>query len=94
MFQEGREKTGGRQKGTPNKLTRTVRETVLSAFNELQDDPKANIVAWAKRNPRDFYQIAAKLIPQEITGRDGERLELIKVEVINGRTEDQSEPNL
>lgn len=59
---------GGRPKGAQNKLTKTVKETVLSAFNELQSDPKHNIVAFAKKNPRDFYQIAAKLIPTEIKG--------------------------
>lgn len=60
---------GGRPKGTPNKLTKTVRETVLSAFNALQEDAAHNITAFAKKYPRDFYNIAAKLIPTEITGK-------------------------
>lgn len=59
----------GRPPGTPNKLTRTVKETVLAAFNDLQSDPKNNILAFAKSNPRDFYQIAAKLIPTEINAK-------------------------
>lgn len=67
-FTEGHEKKGGRQKGSPNKLTKTVKEAVLDAFNELQQDPKANIVDWGRRNPGMFYQIAAKLIPTEIQG--------------------------
>lgn len=58
----------GRIKGTPNKLTRTVKETVLSVFNELQADPKAKLIAWAKDEPTEFYKIAAKLIPTELTG--------------------------
>lgn len=66
---EGKPAGSGRKKGSQNKLTRTVKETVLAAFNELQDDPKANIVAWGKRNPKDFYAVAAKLIPTEITGQ-------------------------
>lgn len=56
----------GRPKGAINHLTRTVRETVLAAFNELQQDPKNNILEFAKKNPRDFYTIAAKLIPTEV----------------------------
>lgn len=56
----------GRPKGIPNKLTRTVKETVLSVFNEIQDDPKVKLSAFAKRYPRDFYAIAAKLIPTEV----------------------------
>lgn len=56
----------GRPKGTPNKLTKTVKETVLQAFNKLQDDPSHNLDAFAKKYPRDFYTIAAKLIPTEV----------------------------
>jgi len=65
VFKKGE---GGRPKGAQNKLTKTVKETVLAAFNELQKDPKANIITWGRENPRDFYQIAAKLIPTELTG--------------------------
>lgn len=56
----------GKQKGTVHKLTRTVKEAVLDAFNELQNDEQHNLVAFAKKNPRDFYAIAAKLIPTDI----------------------------
>lgn len=68
-FQKGKPKTGGKVKGTPNKLTRTVKETVLAAFNDLQNDPKANILAWAKDEPTEFYKIAAKLIPTEVNAK-------------------------
>lgn len=67
-FEKGKEKTGGRQKGVQNHLTKTVKETVLEVFNKLQDDPKSNLEQFAKKYPREFYQIAAKLIPTEITG--------------------------
>lgn len=58
----------GRPTGTQNKLTRTVKETVLAVFNDLQSDSKHDLTTFAKKYPRDFYQIAAKLIPTEITG--------------------------
>lgn len=64
-FQPG---NSGRPSGTPNKLTRTVKETVLAVFNDLQSDPKVNLESWAKNEPTEFYRIAAKLIPTEITG--------------------------
>ena len=70
-FEIGHKKVGGKVKGTPNHLTtqmRTVKETVLSAFQELQSDPVHNIVNFAKVYPKDFYNIAAKLIPTEIIG--------------------------
>lgn len=58
----------GKAPGTLNKLTRTVKETVLAVFNELQDDPKNSLKAFATKHPRDFYAIAARLIPTELTG--------------------------
>lgn len=66
-FKKGKVKTGGKVKGTPNKITKTVKETVLAVFNTMQDDPKVNLLAFGKKYPRDFYAIAAKLIPSEIT---------------------------
>lgn len=57
---------GGRPPGTPNKLTRTVKDTVLAVFNDLQNDPKVNLQEWAKNNATEFYRIAAKLIPTDI----------------------------
>lgn len=60
----------------PNKLTRTVKETVLSVFNDLQSDPKHSLKAFAEKNPRDFYNIAAKLIPTEIKGNVKETITL------------------
>lgn len=58
----------GRPKGATNITNRLVKEVVASVFNELQDDPKHCLLAFAKKYPRDFYAIAAKLIPTEITG--------------------------
>jgi hypothetical protein len=69
-FQKG--KSGnkkGRTKGTPNKITKTVKETVLAVFNDLQSDPKNNLLEFGKKYPRDFYQIAAKLIPTEVNAK-------------------------
>jgi len=61
--------TGGRPPGVQNKLTRTVKEAVLEAFNKLQADETHNLDAFAKKYPRDFYNIAAKLIPTEIQAK-------------------------
>lgn len=74
-FKQG---NSGRPKGAPNKLTKTVKETVLAAFNDLQNDPKHNILEFAKKNPKDFYQIAAKLIPTEINAK----VNKIQVEIV------------
>ena len=63
---KGHKKSGGRKKGTPNKLTKTVKEVVLGTFNDLQKDRNANLKTWAKENTTEFYKIAAKLIPNEL----------------------------
>lgn len=74
QFKKG---AAGRPKGTPNKLTKTVKETVLAIFNEIQDDPEIKLLAFAKKYPRDFYAIAAKLIPTEVNAN----VEVIKKEL-------------
>lgn len=56
----------GRPKGTPNKLTKTVKEAFEIAFQDLQNEPGAKLSDWAKGNPTDFYRIASKLIPNEL----------------------------
>lgn len=58
----------GKPFGAVAHLTRTVKETVLAVFNQLQDDPQVKLEVWAKSEPTEFYKIAAKLIPTEITG--------------------------
>ena len=67
----------GKPKGAKNKLTISVKETVMSAFEDMQNDPKANIVTWGKENPTEFYKIAAKLIPTELNAN----LEISKAEL-------------
>ncbi len=69
MAHSGQFKKGnpGKPKGAVGKVTKTVKETVLAVFNDLQADPKANLTAFAQKYPRDFYAIASKLIPTEVT---------------------------
>ena len=59
----------GKPKGAVNHLTRTVKETVLDVFNKIQGDRNNNLEAFAKKYPRDFYAIAAKLIPMDIKAK-------------------------
>ena len=51
----------GRKPGAPNKATRAFREAVTVAFEEMGGT--AQLVTWAKKNPGDFYRIAARLVP-------------------------------
>lgn len=56
-------KTGGRQKGTPNKTTVAVKEALLEAFDNLGG--VSALVTWGMDNPTAFYQIWSKLAPIE-----------------------------
>jgi hypothetical protein len=72
-------KTGGRQKGTPNKLTADVKEMVLKAlaqaggvdylYQRSQDEPKA------------FLALVGRILPMQVTGEDGGAL-VIRVQQI------------
>ena len=70
MATEGRnggEKTGGRQKGSVNKITASFKELVQKTFQALEEDPnEGGMLAWAKKNKSDFYKISSKLIPTEM----------------------------
>ena len=59
------EKTGGRVKGTPNKLTRSFKELVQSTYETLEENGEG-MLKWAQANKTDFYKIASKLIPTEM----------------------------
>lgn len=67
-FKKGDKKpaNSGKVKGTPNKLTQTVKEVFTNVFSELQEDPEVKLSEWAKSNPTDFYKLSAKLIPTAV----------------------------
>ncbi len=79
------ERRGGRKAGTPNKVTRTVKEAFEAVFQDMQKDPKnpANLAAWAETQPTEFYKLAAKLIPSEIKANVDVKFEP-KVECVIG----------
>ena len=61
-------KTGGRQRGTPNNITRALKDAVQTAYGAIGGD--SAFATWAKANPTEFYKIAARLIPQEMRHSD------------------------
>lgn len=64
----------GKPQGAVHTLTRTFKEALTAAFNELQNDPKANLVEWGKKNPTAFYMVASKLIPTEVNHAVNEKV--------------------
>lgn len=59
--QKGSVKTGGRQKGTPNKMTKEIRE----AYKSLIETNLENMTVWVKeigkKNPEKAMEILLKL---------------------------------
>lgn len=57
-------KTGGRQKGSPNKLTLSVKQGLEYAWAGIGG--AEHLTAWAKENPTEFYKLLAKLLPRSL----------------------------
>lgn len=71
MAAKGQPKTGGRAKGTPNKVTRTLRDDIIEVHEKLGGTQ--GMLNWAKEsdvNKRIFYsQILPKVLPKEIQAK-------------------------
>lgn len=84
-------KTGGRQKGTPNKrtikTTIAVKEALAAAFVELGGVPA--LVQWGGENRTDFYKIWSRMLPTEIKSADGMPL-VVKIIDLSGEDGDSS----
>jgi len=73
------ERRGGRQKGTPNKITRTLKETILGA---LEAEGGVNYLRTvARENPPVFCALLAKVLP--LTVVDEKATEVPMVTKIN-----------
>lgn len=68
-------RTGGRQKGQTNKVTRTAKENILAVFTRLGGT--AAMARWAKSNETEFYKLYGRLIPVEnqVSGTGGGPIE-------------------
>ena len=60
-------KTGGRQVGTPNKVTAIFKDAVRTVYEDIGGNTA--FAVWARENPTEFYRIAARLIPTEIASQ-------------------------
>ena len=76
----GSPKTGGRKKGTPNKLTADVKGMILQALDEAGG--KDYLLEQARGNPNAFLTLVGKVLPKEVTGKDGEPLYPRSVELV------------
>jgi hypothetical protein len=63
---KGTAKTGGRQKGSPNKLTADLKEMILGALNA--QGGQRYLEQQAKENPVAFLTLVGKVLPMTVQG--------------------------
>lgn len=83
-FEQGRSgNPTGRPPGAVGKTTATMKAAIQSVYDRLQEkhgEPHGHFLAWAENEPTEFYKLAAKLIPVQVTGEDGGPLTVSVVE--------------
>lgn len=62
-------KTGGRQRGTPNKVTRDIRQAVLDSFEKVGG--AEYLAKQATENPTAYLSLLGKVLPMQISGEGG-----------------------
>lgn len=62
-------KTGGRVKGTPNKVTASLKDMILQALD--QQGGADYLYRQADENPAAFMTLVGKVLPMQVTGAEG-----------------------
>lgn len=62
----GTQKTGGRVKGVPNKLSRDLKEMILGALSDVGG--QAYLKGQAETNPNAFLGLVGKVLPMTVSG--------------------------
>ena len=63
----------GRKKGTPNKLTKGLKDAIISALERAGGEDW--LLALAKSDRRAFAALIARVLPTEIAGAGGKRVD-------------------
>ena len=67
---KGHAKYGGRVKGVPNKVTVSLREAIMHAFDTVGGE--AYLVKVARKNPTVFCMLLARILPLHVSAsREG-----------------------
>ena len=65
----------GRLPGFPNKTTVSVKAALEAAFQGLGGVPA--LIAWAEKEPAEFYRLWGKLLPRNVTIEGGAQLGIV-----------------
>jgi hypothetical protein len=77
------ERHGGRSKGTPNKMTRELKEAILQAAERAGEDGKGKgkLVGYLTRVAREdvkaFAGLLGKVLPLQISGEGGGAINIV-----------------
>ena len=78
---KGIPKTGGRQKGVPNKTTALLKDAILKAAEEAGD--KDGMIGYLKKqaleNPGPFLSLLGKVLPTQHTGEESGPMEFYTI---------------
>lgn len=70
----GRKTGGGSRKGKPNKATAELKDMILQAMDEVGG--VEYLKAQALQNPGPFLSLLGKILPTQLTGKDGGAIEV------------------
>jgi hypothetical protein len=73
MAAKGQPKTGGRRKGTPNQLNADVKAMILGALHDAGG--QQYLLEQSAANPTAFLTLLGKILPLQVTGKDGGPIE-------------------
>jgi hypothetical protein len=89
---KGTPKTGGRKKGTPNKISGALKEAILEAAEQAggEHGTVGYLVVQAHANPAAFMSLLGKVLPMTIadTGQNGETKFVLEERIIWPRDQD------
>lgn len=78
-------KTGGRQKGSQNKVTIAVKEMVIAALDKAGGIDY--LVAQSSSNPNAFLSLVGRVIPTQLTGDPNAPI-MTRIELVDGNRSD------
>lgn len=79
---KGLPKSGGRQKGTPNKQTAAVKDMVLAALGNVGGINY--LERQAEQNPQAFMTLVGKVIPLQVGGDPDNPLKSVTEIIVRG----------
>jgi|SRR6185437_2294013 len=87
---KGAPKTGGRVKGTPNRLTADLKDMILGALDKVGG--LEYLAQQAVDNPGAFMTLVGKVLPLQVTGKDGTPLAVPVLNVVIGGNQSPTPP--